>query len=243
MKSSNAVLIAAMGMLCVQAAHAGPAAYVYTPTVEQGEKEIDFKFGTADSDPRKTQATIGFGYGVNAWWFTEAYVKYARTGSGSLKYDAFELENKFQLTETGKYPVDVGFITEIEIPRDSNEGIELKVGPLFQTEFGKLQLNANLLLEKRFDAATASPAEAGYQWQAKYRLQPRFEYGVQGFGSLGKWNDWDAANKQSHTIGPAVFGKVALGDHQAIKYNAAWLFGMSDAAADNTFRLQAELEF
>lgn len=240
---SNAVLIAAMGMLCLQAAHAGPADYVYTPSVEQGEKEIDFKFGTADSNPRKTLATVGFGYGVNAWWFTEAYVKYAKAGSDSLKYDAFEWENKFQLTETGKYPVDVGFITEIEIPRDSDEGIEIKVGPLFQTEFGKLQLNGNVLFEKRFDAAASSPTEAGYQWQAKYRLQPHFEYGLQGFGSLGKWNDWDSASEQSHTMGPAVFGKFAIGDRQAIKYNAAWLFGLSDGASDNTFRLQAELEF
>lgn len=239
----QAALIAAMGLLCLQSAHAGPADYVYTPTVEQGEKEIDFKSGTADSDPRKSLATVGFGYGVNAWWFTEAYVKFAKSGSDSLKYDAFEWENKFQLTETGKYPVDAGFITEIEIPRDSDEGIELKVGPLFQTEFGKLQLNGNILFEKRFDAATSSPTEAGYQWQAKYRLQPHFEYGLQGFGSLGKWNDWDAASDQSHTMGPAIFGKVSVGNHQAIKYNAAWLFGVSDGAADNTFRLQAELEF
>lgn len=240
---SNAVIIAAMGLLCLQSAHAGPADYVYTPTVEQGEKEIDFKSGTADSDPRKTLATVGLGYGVNAWWFTEAYVKYAKTGSDNLKYDAFEWENKFQLTETGKYPVDVGFITEIEIPRDRNEGTELKVGPLFQTEFGKLQLNGNFLLEKKFNAAIPSPTEAGYQWQVKYRLQPHFEYGVQGFGSLGEWNNWDSASTQSHTIGPAVFGKFVIGDRQAIKYNAAWLFGLSDGAADNTFRLQAELEF
>ena len=46
---SNAALIAALGMLCLQAAHAGPADYVYTPAVEKGEKEIDFKYGTQDS--------------------------------------------------------------------------------------------------------------------------------------------------------------------------------------------------
>ena len=240
---SKAALFAAMGMLCLQSAHAGPADYVYTPTVEKGEKEIDFKSGTADQDPRKTVATLGLGYGVNDWWFTEVYVKYAKTGGDSVKYDAFEWENKFQLTETGKYPVDVGFITEIEIPRDSDEGIELKVGPLFQTEMGKLQLNGNILFEKHFDAATSSPTVAGYQWQAKYRWQPALEYGLQGFGELGAWDDWDSANDQSHKVGPAIFGKFAVGQRQAIKYNTAWLFGVSDGAPDNTFRLQAELEF
>lgn len=240
---SKAALFAAMGMLCLQSAHAGPADYVYTPTVEKGEKEIDFKSGTADQDPRKTVATVGLGYGVNDWWFTEAYVKYAKEGGDGIKYDAFEWENKFQLTETGKYPVDVGFITEIEIPRDSDEGIELKVGPLFQTELGKLQLNGNILFEKHFDAATSCPTEASYQWQAKYRWQPALEYGLQGFGEMGAWNDWDSANDQSHKVGPAIFGKFAVGKRQAIKYNTAWLFGVSDGAPDNTFRLQAELEF
>jgi len=240
---SNAALIAALGMLCLQSAHAETTDYVYTPNVEQGEKEIDFKFGTADSAPRDSMASLGLGYGANDWWFTEVYVKYAKTGSDSVKYDAFEWENKFQLTETGKYPVDVGLITEIEVPSNRDEGTELKVGPLFQTEFGKLQLNANILFEKRFNAAVSSSTETGYQWQAKYRWLPAFEYGLQGFGGTGPWNDLDVSRDQSHKLGPAIFGKFHVGDRQFIKYNAAWLFGVSDAAPDNTFRMQVEYEF
>ncbi len=241
---TKAAWMAAMGMLCLQSAHAGPADYVFSPTVEKGEKEIDFKFGTMDGDPRKSLASLGLGYGVNDWWWTEAYVKYAKEGGADIKYDAFEWENKFQLTETGKYPVDVGLVIEVEIPRDRDEeGIELKVGPLFQTEFGKLQLNGNILFEKHFDAAVSSPTQAGYQWQAKYRWQPSLEYGLQGFGDMGAWDDWDAASEQSHKMGPALFGRFSAGSHQAIKYNAAWLFGLTDATADNTFRLQVEYEF
>lgn len=241
---SNAVLIAALGLLYLQSAHAGPADYVYTPMVEPGEREIDFKSGTQDSDPRKSAATLGFGYGVNDWWFTEVYLKGVKEGGASFKYDAVEWENKFQLTETGKYPVDVGLITEIEIPRDrEEEGIELKVGPLFQTEFGRLQLNGNVLFEKHVDAAESSDTEMGYQWQVKYRWQPTLEYGLQGFGDLGAWDDWEPADEQSHKAGPAIFGKFSVGSHQAVKYNAAWLVGVSDGAPDNTFRLQAELEF
>ncbi|HMA11896.1 MAG TPA: hypothetical protein VKO83_08405 [Steroidobacteraceae bacterium] len=240
---SNAVFIAAMGLLCLQSAHAGPADYVYTPTVEKGEREIDFKSGTQDSDPRKSVGTLGFGYGANDWWFTEVYVKGAKEG-GDFKYDAFEWENKFQLSETGKYPVDVGFITEIEVPRErEEEGIELKIGPLFQTEFGKLQLNGNVLFEDHVDAAESSPTEMGYQWQVKYRWKPALEYGLQGFGELGPWDDWEPSDEQSHKAGPAVFGKFAAGSQQAIKYNAAWLIGVSDGAPDNTVRLQVEYEF
>lgn len=239
----KAASLAALGMLCLQTAHASPTDYVYTPTVEAGETEIDFKFGTEDNSPRESMASLGLGHGVNDWWFTEAYVKYAREGSGGIKYDAFEWENKFQLTETGKYPVDIGLITEIEIPKNNDEGIEFKFGPLFQSEFGKLQLNGNVLFEKHFDAAESAPTEMAYQWQAKYRWLPSFEYGMQGFGEMGEWNHWESSSNQEHKIGPAIFGKLAMSHRTAIKYNAAWLFGLTENTPDNTFRLQTELEF
>lgn len=70
---SYAPLLVAGALLSPIGAHAGPADYVYTPTVEYGEKEIDFKAGTARNadNPRETAASIGFGYGATEWWFTE----------------------------------------------------------------------------------------------------------------------------------------------------------------------------
>ena len=231
-------------------AFAGPADYVYTPNVEYGERELDFKFGSAalPSGNKKQAGSIGFGYGASERWFTEIYLKYEREGSMGNHLEAVEFENKFQLTETGKYPLDVGFITEIEIPRQNGGAYEFKFGPLLQTEFGKLQFNGNLLLERKYrgnPALDGEPhnTEIGYQWQVKYRWLREFEYGLQGFGEMGKWNDWDARNLQNHRAGPAVFGKIAVGSHQAVSYNAAWLIGASRAAPDNTFRMQIEYEF
>ncbi len=235
-----------LGAFCIGNAMAGPADYVYTPTVEYGEMEIGFKFGTAKQQDgtRETVRTIGFGYGATEYWFTELYLKREHEGSEGLSLA--EWENKFQFTETGKYPVDIGLITEIEIPLSNGDAPnEFKIGPLFQTEFGKLQLNGNMLFERKFggDDDEAHVTEMGYQWQAKYRWKPAFEFGVQGFGEMGKWNNWDRSNDQNHRLGPAAFGKISLGQKQAIKYNAALLFGASKPAPDHTFRLQVEYEF
>ncbi len=235
-----------LGFLANGFAHAGPADYIYLPTVEQGEKEIDLKFGTAKQQDgsRKTVTSLGFGYGATDYWFTEVYLKREREGSEGLTLA--EWENKFQLTETGKYAVDVGFITEIEAPmNNSKEPWEIKLGPLFQTEFGKLQLNGNVLFERKIggDNNDHHITEMGYQLQAKYRFKPEFEFGAQGFGEVGEWNHWASNNEQNHRLGPAIFGKLALGNKQAIKYNAAWLFGVSNFAPNNTFRMQLEYEF
>jgi hypothetical protein len=244
MKTYATILVAGV-LLSPLFAHAGPSDYIYTPTVEYGEKEIDFKYGDArkSGDPRESASSIGFGYGATEWWFTELYLKYKKQNGESTKYDAIEWENKFQLTETGKYPVDVGFLLEIERPQDHAEGWEVKWGPLFQTEFGKIQLNANLLFQRSYRSEAPSQLEFQYQWQAKYRWLQRFEFGVQGFGEMGKWDDWAKRDGQIHKVGPAIFGKIPVGEKQAIKYNAAWLLGASSAAPDHTFRLQAEYEF
>jgi len=247
MKQTRLALI--LGALVSSQAGASPADYVYTPTVEYGEKEIDYKNGTAEQRPdnqRQQAYSLGLGYGATEYWFTELYLKREREGSDRLTLA--EWENKFQLTETGKYPVDLGLITEIEAPlNDSNAPYEFKLGPLFQTEFGKVQLNGNVLFERKVgpkeNADDHYDTDMGYQWQVKYRWQPIFEFGAQGFGDMGKWNDWESANAQSHRLGPAVFGKIGLGGKQAIKYNAAWLFGTTSASLNNNFRMQVEYEF
>ena len=52
-----------------------PNDYVHEPNIEYGEREIDFKYGTAqfkDDGGREAMASLGFGYGVMQWWFAEA---------------------------------------------------------------------------------------------------------------------------------------------------------------------------
>ncbi len=236
-----------MTLLCSTAAMAGPSDYVSLPNVEYGEREVDFKFGSARAAATATlgEASLGFGYGASEWWFTEFYLKYQRENPLGTRFDAIEWENKFQLTETGKYPLDVGLLIEFEAPRNRSEGYELRFGPLLQTEFGRWQWNGNLLFGRvyRSSDGAAHSTEIGYQWQTKYRWQPQFEWGLQGFGEMGRWNHWDSTAEQNHRLGPAVFGKLALGNRQTLRYNAAWLVGVSDAAPDHTFRLQVEYEF
>jgi hypothetical protein len=222
---------------------AGPSDYVYVPNVTYGEREIDFKMGTWRNDGRQSAASVGFGYGVTQRWFTEVYRKYERSDDEGTHFDAWEWENKFQLTETGQYPLDVGFIVEIEKPANTQEGYELRFGPLVQAEIGKIQLNANLIVEQHYRSDTSQRAQLSYQYQAKYRWQPQFEFGLQGFGDAGSPNHWDEVNSTSNRVGPAVFGKVNLGIRRAIRYNAAWLMGTSGNAPQNNVRAQVEYEF
>ena len=229
----------------LMAGAAGPADYVYMPAVTYGEHEIDFKSGkwSVPGDTRLGAASIGYGYGVTQRWFTEIYSKYEHPSGENTHYDAFEWENKFQLSEAGQFPVDIGFIVEFERPKNRTEGNEVRFGPLFQTEFGKFQFNGNILFERHYSADAPHPMLMGYQWQAKYRWHPILELGFQGFNEVGQWNRWVSSDQRTNRFGPAVFGKLSLGNRQAIRYNAAWLAGKTPSAPGNTVRLQVEYEF
>jgi hypothetical protein len=242
-------LIAAAALGLPAVLQAGPSDYVITPSVEYGEREIDVKYGTeklANGEGRESAGSVGFGYGATPWWFTEAYVKAKKEPSAKTKYDAFEWENKFQLTETGRYFADAGFVVEVEIPREHREeGYELAFGPLVQWDTGPLTWNANLIFERVFRGHAEEPriTEMLYQFQVKYRSDMAVDFGLQAFGEMGEWNHWAPASQQEHLIGPAVFGKHKLGGREAIKWNAAWLVGANKGSPDNRFRVQMEYEF
>jgi hypothetical protein len=232
--------------LCFAAAvHAGPDDYIRTPTVEYGEREIDFKTGVQRNRDGNTESatSIGFGFTPTAWWFTELYGKYKRPPEESNAFDAWEWESRFQLTETGQYPIDLGFLLEIERPKDRSEGYELKYGPMLQKEWGMIQGNLNLFMEKRVRTTESFDTELLYQGQVKYRYSEKLEWGVQAFGNLGSWDHWNASSEQEHKLGPALFGKFKVGNKQAIKWNTALLWGTTDATPTTTLRFQAEYEF
>jgi hypothetical protein len=110
---------------------------------------------------------------------------------------------------------------------------------MFQKEFGRLQANANLLFERQLGAHAEAGAEIDYAWQLKWRGNPRFEPGVQGFGTMGRTNDF--ARETEHKIGPAFFSQAALGTRK-IKFDAAVLFGLNHNTPNTTIRFNLEYE-
>ena len=103
---------------------AGPSDYVLPAVVEEGEREIDFKAGGEQlrGGVHQDQESIGLGLGVNSRWFTEGYAIWHKEAGGSRRFDAWEWENRLQLTETGRYAADVGLLLEVERPQDRSAG-------------------------------------------------------------------------------------------------------------------------
>jgi len=223
---------------------AGANDYVVMPKVDVGEKEFDFKSGIERHKDGSFEAahSLGLGYGFTNQWFSEVYAKYKRSPNEAQVFDAWEWENKFQLTRTDAFAL-LGFLVEIERPVERSEGFEVTYGPLIQKDWGRVQYNLNLLIQRHVQASQPFQTELHYQAQIKYKQSPSFQWGVQAFGNLGEYKHWATSGLQEQKIGPAVFGKLALSQKQGVKWNAAYLKGTTDATSRSTFRLQVEYEY
>ncbi len=243
-----ALLAVALSVL-THAARADPNDYVLTLDFTGGEQEVETKSGAATSARDGTAAgeaaAFGWGHGVNDAWFTEVYVQVAnsRPGAQGGGLDAVSWENVVRFADPGQWPVDVGATVEIEKPRAGSQGWKVTAGPMLQKDLDQLQINANVLLERSFNAGSGELTQLRYQFQLRYRTDPRLDFGMQALGDMAAWHHLGNPGGQVHRLGPAVFGSRRMGARSNLDFNAALLLGASRAAAEATLRAQLEYEF
>lgn len=230
--------------LSAQTAVAGTGYYLVTTYPDEGARAVDFKYwaSTLNNTPLLAAPEIGLAYNVTARWYTELTVVGFRMGAGSTHLVAAEWQNDFMLTQ-GQYPFDLAFHTNVERATDGSGAIGIEYGPVLQTEVGRTQFNVNLFLQRELHAEEREPTELAYQWQVKYRWKEKLAFGVQGFGEVGEWNHWLPREKQSHRVGPALFGSWHLGGKQELRYEAAILTGKNSAIHGKTFSTRIQYVF
>ncbi len=208
---------------------------VFSPLVEYGELEFELRgFFTQDADPARDGLQVNkadLAYGVTPTWFTELEFVFEHPPGGDHELEAIASENVFQLTEQGEYFADFGLFAEYEreLEHDVNEVV---LGPIVQKQWGSWLGTANLFFERQFGSeALEHELETQSAVQLKYRLVGTFEPGLEYYG-----------DENSQNAGPAAFGLLRL-NHGKLKWQAAWLFGLTGASPDNSLRWMFEYEF
>ena len=221
---------------------------VYSPIVEKWEIEVEVS-GSYDFDDHKELNSIqkqqyALGCGVSDRWFTELYgeIKKERNEDGedlNFRFTTMEWENRYQLTERGKYWLDAGLYFAYEIPFENKHPGELEGKILLEKSLTQLTHTANIIFKKEVGGGTQNETEGGFAWSSRYHLsswvQPGFEY----YADFGVINQHLPYDQQQHQIGPAFYGHLT----KNIEYDIGYLFGVSEAAVDGELKWVMEYEF
>jgi high-affinity iron transporter len=246
--AAAAALVAASATIAAPQAQAGFK--VYTPYVDYHELEIEYRPSvTVDGDAAKDNEQsylLGIGYGVTEWWFTEVYGEWEReAGSGeTMKFEAVEWENRFQLTDPGEYWADLGLLVEYSRADSGDDADKIELGLLAAKPVGKFDIAWNLKFVHEVGSHASDDTGLEQALQVKYRLDPMFEPGIELYSEFGAIGSFPATDNQEHFVGPVAEGKIMLDDRGTkLKYNVGYLFGLTDETPDGVVKATIELEF
>jgi hypothetical protein len=219
---------------------------VYSPIVEKGE----FGFEVLGNTTIDGNDELGgfqyhefeFEYGVTDWWASSVTNSLIKAPDGSLKYNVFGWENTFQFTEQGKYWLDFGVHIELEFDDENEESDQAEIRLMFRKEVENTEHILNLNFEQQFGSQAEESLELEYIWRTKVRVAEHTEVGFEAFGALGEVKNVEPLDEQEHIMGPAYYYEFEIGEVE-VESHLVWLFGLTEASADNTFRWQLEFEF
>jgi len=212
---------------------ADPGYYLLTPYSQAGAWSLDLRYWTVKAPRREAVLwpELSLRWGVDSRWTTGLLANWAGRSLREQELSVLQWQNTWLLTQ-GERPWDLAL--HAQLVRNVGKGNALELGPLLQTELGHTQLNLNLLFEH--DWARPDGTRLKLQWQALHRLGPGLRLGLQGFGELGRWNDWA---RTSVRTGPVL----RLGLPARLEWQAAYLWGRTNARRGDMFSTQLSLAF
>jgi hypothetical protein len=155
------------------------------------------------------------------------------------EYVSTEFETKLRFYKPGDYWLDTAVKFGYEFRHDNNRANQVKTKLLVQKNLQDWYHLANFNFSKEVGEYAAKDVEMSIGWRTKYKFKPYFEPGFEYFANFSELTDMPSYGNQSHVAGPMFFGEVLPG----VKYQAGYLFGISDAAPDGSAKFFLRYEF
>lgn len=213
---------------------------VTSPWVDEGTLKLKSKTGiTHDNESRSRDGAVAQVFGAE-YGFTD---RFSLEGEGLIEnkgdddntdVNALAIKAKGLFTEKGKYWLDAGARLTYEANlADDPDNIELKLILAKDTE--KFRHIANIILDRDVGADSNDETNGGLSWSSRYKWMPEFEPGFELYSNTGALGDRADFEDQDHSIGPVAYGKIG-----SIKYEAGYLAGLTENAADGRFKVILE---
>jgi hypothetical protein len=217
---------------------------VYSPNAEYGEISLEVSHArTFDGNPAKDAAKVGevtLEAGITPRVVLAVSGEYSADPGNAMQLDASQIEGRYQFFESGEQWMDVGALVSYSFSKQTDTPDSLEVKLLLQKDVGRFTHTANIGFNQNVGTFPnlTDGADYTFLWSTRYRYSEYIQPGFEIQSDLGPGSQTGYFNQQEHYMGPSIQGKI-LGH---LKYQVAYLFGVSDLAAQQAVRLNLEYE-
>ncbi len=212
---------------------------VYSPYVIASQSEIEMR-GYHSTDPRPdlggSAAEVSVAHVVGGWWKPELYLlRYQQNPGSRSGLQGYEFENTFELTERGKYFLNLGFLAAYEHNTVSGTPNAVEFGPLIGFTSGRLAHVVNLVGEKQVGAGASGHYAFRYSYSGVYAISPALRPGIEAYARPAD---------HAYQVGPIMAGEWHLrGTTSNLEYRVGVVLGVNSGAPRQTWLARLEYEF
>ncbi len=243
-KQVNQALMGAV-VLCggmVGVARADNDFIVYSPTVVQGQSEVE-AYGFNAQDARSsfngtTGLNLSIAHAFTSWWKPEIYIaEFNRDPGGTAHLSGYEFENTFQLTAPGEYWADLGLIASYGFNKQPGTPDVVEFGPLLEKMVGHFDQRLNLLWEQQVGVGAGGNPMFRAAYSAGYSIHDGQVTWIPGIEAYYRPAD------NAHQLGPVLGGEWRDGRGGELEYSFGLVYGINGGAPDKTWLGRLEYEF
>ncbi len=208
--------------------------------VANGRKPTDEELGGEDFRRHGLyRQSIEYNYGLTDKIDAAAYLDLAWPNADEPQYAGNRFRLRGSLFEKGRYPLDVGWYFEVEVPQKDPARLELEFRPIVSRDVGPFTIDVNPSFELPTVTSERRTFEFNYGARVLYRLSRSFQPAVEFFGDIGTVRDVDPAKDQEHYVSPMAYGRLAPG----VYVGGGLMFGLTRASDPVIMRFAIEYEF
>jgi hypothetical protein len=217
------------------------------PEVEKGAQEIEVNAAVqngfpVNADPIRYSMEVEYTYGVTKWLSLSPLVDFDKPDGDDFHATVAGIESVWFPVEVGK-TLTLAWFSEVEWGVHHDETNAVTYGPIIQFGHDKASLILNPYFEKSLGRNHEEGTEFTYQWQAKAAVNERLALGIEGFGVIPNIADSPGIDFQEHRIGPVIYYEKELSEEHTFAIDGGVLFGLTEATANVTGKLNASLAF
>jgi hypothetical protein len=210
--------------------------------VASGRDRAGHRGAGGAEDPRRhhlERSSLEYNYGLTDKIDVALYLDTEKPNGEDVEFGGFRARARGALWEQGRYPVDLGWYFEVEMPAQEEETqVELEFRPIISRAFGRFTIDLDPMFELPTVTQERRTLEFNYATRIGYRLSRAFEPSLEFYGSIGQIRAIDPSREQEHYIFPVANFHVG-----GVKMQVGPGFGLTRGSDSVIVKFNVEYEF